>query len=118
MFYLLVSTGTSINIHYCGKTVQKISLFKNDEKSCCGSKIESNRCCHNKLVVFKIKDNHSSNFEIKVNSTNQFAIVTNVIVNFEQQFTRNITARVPLNFQHPPPQQKTAIFLKNRALII
>lgn len=118
VFYLLVSTGTAINIHYCGKKVQKISLFKSDEKSCCGDKMESNSCCHNKLVVFKIKDNHSSNFELKVNSSDQFAIITNSIKHLENKFILIVPSKTPFKFQHPPPLQKTAIFLKNRSLII
>jgi hypothetical protein len=28
VFYLLVSTGTAINIHYCGKKVQKFHYSK------------------------------------------------------------------------------------------
>jgi hypothetical protein len=38
MLYLTVTSGITMNLHYCGGKLKTVSFFSSNEKGCCGSK--------------------------------------------------------------------------------
>lgn len=119
VFYLLVATNTTINLHYCSGKIQAVSLFGTSEKTCCGEKMQSKGCCHNKLVVFKAKDNHSVSNGSKL-------LVKNSVIVFKSTIPVSIAnsleyVQSDLHFykdESPPPILKTPIYIRNRSIII
>ena len=89
-FYLMLASGLSISLHYCGGKLKDISLFNNsNEDGCCGSKKKSKGCCNNKSVFIKVKDNHFAHTNIKVFNSPVKLIPTPV---FNKLFEINNTA--------------------------
>ena len=66
-FYLILASGLSISLHYCGGKLKDISLFSSgNEDGCCGSKKKSKGCGNEKSAFIKVKDNHFAGTNIKV----------------------------------------------------
>lgn len=61
MFYLTVTSGVMVNIHYCMGAIASITYGATEEKGCskCGME-ESSACCHTEVKVIKSDDNHTS----------------------------------------------------------
>ena len=92
-FYSFVSFGVSVNVHFCGGQYESISLFFNDQKSCCCSggdlnldcENEDNGCCEYHHFTIE-KSDHEKVDNIKANlSANLF--IPNVInqINYESR---------------------------------
>jgi hypothetical protein len=63
IFYLTLSCGLFINLHYCGGELELVAIQeKVSEEKCCGVAC-SNNCCQDKLLELKIKDAHKLNAE-------------------------------------------------------
>jgi len=60
VFYFLVTSGFTMNLHYCAGKLKGVSLLQSDKDNCCGNKKKSKGCCNEKSLVYKIKDNHQS----------------------------------------------------------
>ena len=119
VFYLLVATNTTINLHYCGGKIQAVSLFGTSEKTCCGEKMQSKGCCHNKLVVFKAKDNHSVSNSSKLLVKDVVGVLTTT--SSIQEKSKDYFAKQDSHIykdESPPPLLKTPIYIRNRSIII
>lgn len=118
MFYLMVTSGIAMNIHYCGGKIKSVSFFKNDtEKGCCGSKKKSKGCCKDKKSFHKVKDNHklSNYITLKHNSFADF----NAIIPMQLNYTyTNCVKTITLNYHAPPVIYDNPLYLKNRVLLI
>lgn len=116
-FYLLVSSGFTINYHYCGGKLKKVSLVSFNEKGCCGNKKKSKGCCKDKVSFIKIKDNHKANNFIKVPPTNYITVKTEPILLFISLLNscneKNIT-----NYHSPPVIYDNPLYLKHQEFLI
>ena len=116
-FYLMVSLGITLSLHYCGGKLKSVSLFSNNEEGCCGSKKKSKGCCKNKTTVIKVKDSHQLNKVAKINVTYiTFVNVAYTQVSFNFScFSKAYTAS---NYYEPPVLYDNPLYLKHRVLII
>ncbi|OFX83324.1 MAG: hypothetical protein A2W99_12060 [Bacteroidetes bacterium GWF2_33_16] len=55
-FYVLVSLGLTINLHYCGDRLESLKLFENTESCCCGGETTNKSCCENQFLHYAISD--------------------------------------------------------------
>ncbi len=55
-FYVLISLGLTINLHYCGGQLESLDLFGNTESCCCGGETMNKSCCENQFLYFEISD--------------------------------------------------------------
>lgn len=117
-FYLMLASGLSISLHYCGGKLKDISLFSNgNEDGCCGTKKKSKGCCNEKTAFIKVKDNHFGGNNLKVLNSPVKSIPAAV---FHQLFEIPNT-EIPytaLNYHSPPVLYDNPIYLKHRVLII
>jgi hypothetical protein len=118
IFYLTSTSGISLNIHYCGGKIKHVSLFKTNEKNCCGKKKMSNKkCCKDKVSYFKIKDNQQSNHSAKiVTPTSKFTPVVLPVFKFDGHVV--CTNTPVLNYHAPPVLYDSPLYLKYRVLLI
>ncbi|MEO6902660.1 MAG: hypothetical protein ABI315_05850 [Bacteroidia bacterium] len=119
-FYLSMSSGIRVNVHFCGGKIKNISFFDLKEKeSCCGSKMKSKGCCHNKTTFIKINDTHQSAFLIKA-PLSSFKIIDHNIPVFTLNYLLNYHILYSVsNFQKPPPLLvNSTLYLSNRVLLI
>jgi len=52
-FYLLLSVGANIDVHYCGKNIQSVKINAENIKSCCGEN-EIPGCCSNRSYLVQL----------------------------------------------------------------
>lgn len=117
-FYLILASGLSISLHYCGGKLKDISLFSSgNENGCCGSKKKSKGCCNEKSAFIKVKDNHFAGTNVKVFNSPVKLIPAPV---FNQLFQIQNTGIIyaALNYHSPPVIYDNPIYLKHRVLII
>ena len=79
VFYLVLSFGISVSLHFCGNRVSDFS-FISDAHPCvvqCGKhQIAKKSCCKTSSVQFSIEDEHSGTDEIKAPSLVKQVFVT------------------------------------------
>lgn len=117
VFYLILASGFTLNLHYCGGKLKDVSLFSNNEDGCCGSKKKSKGCCKNETTVVKVKDSHNSSNVAKLNSPN----ITLAHIIPSQLLFKLLhidEAYVSSNYHDPPVLYDNPLYLKHRVLII
>lgn len=117
--YLIVVSGLSFSIHFCGSKVKYISFCKSvdNEKGCCGNKKRSKGCCHDKSMIIKVETDHilSSDFKLPVNHQivfNNKLPEINTLLYFLQYNP------VVSNYHSPPLINKLPLYITQRILII
>ena len=116
-FYLIVSSGFTINYHYCGGKLKKVSLISFDEKGCCGSKKKSKGCCHDKTSFVKIKDSHKANDFVKAPVNFPVLMKPESFLLFVILPTDNSNSVVS-NYHAPPVLYDNPLYLKHRVFLI
>ena len=48
VLYLFITTGFTLNMHYCSGELESISIFSRQNNCCCGGGEMENNCCNNK----------------------------------------------------------------------
>ena len=117
-FYLMLTSGLNISLHYCGGKLKEVSLFSNgNEDGCCGTKKKSKGCCKEKTAFIKVKDNHFGGNNVKIFNSPIKSIPPPV---FNQLFEiqKADIAYTVLNYHAPPVLYDNPLYLKNRVLII
>ena len=119
ILYIVVTTGFSINMHFCGDNLIELSINSSTkEENCCGKKEIKKGCCTDKNTTIKVADKHlikhkSKLISKKVDTSKQnfcFAQIT-VPLHFDKKTERKE------NYS-PPPPPKTPIYLKIEVLTI
>lgn len=118
--YFVVSSGFTINTHFCGGKLKTVSLFNQTEKGCCGSKKASKGCCHDSKSFIKVKDVQESNSnsvltskQIKIAEFNSLAydILSVIYAGSKVSIT---SKKIP----DPPTLYKPQIFIELHSLLI
>jgi len=117
-FYLVLASGLSINLHYCGGKLKDISLFStSSEDGCCGNKKKSKGCCKEKSAFIKVKNNHFAGNNVKVLNSPVKSIPAAIFHQFFEIQNAEI-ALTALNYHAPPLLYDNPIYLKHRVIII
>lgn len=61
VYYLAITSGVTVNLHYCMKRLASVEWFgsKSDKCGRCGmNKHKSNKCCHDEFKVVKLNEDH------------------------------------------------------------
>lgn len=117
-FYLIIASGVTFNLHYCGGKLKTVSLFTNQEEGCCGSKKKSKGCCKDKTAFLKVKDNHHSNHLLKAPIPTSKLLVEGILPIFEYNFFTRHVDEIVLNYHAPPVVYDNPLYLKHRVLLI
>lgn len=119
LFYLTVTSGIAVNIHYCGGKIKNVSLFakSDNENGCCGNKKKSKGCCKDKKSFHKVKENHKSSncIVLKQNNFNLYFTPEPIQINYS--FVKDVELFV-LNYHASPVIYGNPLYLENRALLI
>ncbi len=116
--YLIIASGLTFNLHYCGGKISGISFWKNEVDNCCGEKkMAKKNCCNDKTTVLKINDIQYSSSSLKTPS-NPLKIVdpvfTLVRINFNVFSVANLNSIV----HDPPDLYQNPVYLQHRILLI
>ncbi len=117
--YLLAAMGATVNFHYCGGHLKKISLFNTcDEKACCGNKMKSKNCCKNKSTFVKLKDKYKSTEGLQLPIIH-FKITASFLIPNPLHLQPALSFRLITPDYHAPPYSiHTPIYLRHRILLI
>lgn len=115
-FYLILSSGFALNIHYCGGKLKNVTFFQDEEKGCCGTKKKSMGCCKNHAFVHHVKEKPSPVNIVKApDFTYQLLSIVSSTVIFNLPDNNSFFKQF---YFLPPVLYDNAIYLKNRVLII
>jgi hypothetical protein len=114
LFYILISSGFPVAIHYCHGKIESVKLTSSDTGCCCGMDKMSKNCC--KTVHYSLKaniDNQvASYFQWVETLTGYTANQHSTVVAPELK-----SQAVALNRDDLPPPGKPPIWLVNCSLI-
>jgi hypothetical protein len=115
VIYLVTSTGFAINLHYCGKTVSRISI--NKTASCCAKSEKPMKCCHDQKVDIKLSGKHVQAEKVSPEKTFGLTLFFEQGFQLNQPVSHAVLYDTP--FAHGPPLTTAVpIFLKNRVFRI
>jgi hypothetical protein len=117
-FYLIIASGLTVSLHYCGGKLKEISfLNKDNDKGCCGKKKMSKDCCKDEVTYFKVKDDHNSSSLLKAPVPSD-KIINIVLPVFEHNFLSNYVRVIILNYHAPPVIYDNPLYLQHRVFLI
>lgn len=117
--YLLVSFKFTLNIHYCGGQVNKVSIFKISEKDCCGVEEEmSGGCCSNDKITLKTDNHECQLYKFNLLSASNQFILFSPPTFFVYNFSTQKIAKTESIIEDPPLSSSTSLYLRFRVLLI
>ena len=118
VFYLIIVSGVTFNIHYCGGKLKHITYFNyGDSDGCCGSKKKSKGCCKDKTTIIKVQENHQVTKVAQVSNPtiHLLAIVSSqLLFNISDYGEDNNT----VSYLVPPVLYDNPLYLKHRVFLI
>lgn len=113
VFYLILSIGINVSVHYCGNEVASVSvLFSNSKKCGCAGKESSKGCCQDKEVTFQIAEDQ---YKVPEVVSNTESITRLFLPSFVSTVLAPPTLLVSANSDNtkPPNALEPRIYLRN-----
>ena len=113
--YLLLTTGFTVNIHYCMGQVESVSFIPFADSCCCDTGNMQNGCCGNDLISLQ----YSPNEQLLANYTPEFKADLFEIIDFawvESLEISNQQDKVSY-YNKPPPSAQIPLWLKHSTFI-
>ncbi|MFN4893417.1 MAG: HYC_CC_PP family protein [Bacteroidota bacterium] len=70
-FYLILTSGVVVHLHYCMDRLAAVGLFASDHKDACDDcgmdMTEENDCCHDRTDVIKLKQDQTAHSSLVAN---------------------------------------------------
>jgi hypothetical protein len=117
MLYLTVTSGITMNLHYCGGKLKTVSFFSNNEKGCCGTKKKSKGCCKDKTKLIKVEENHKAS---KVTEASNPTVHLVALLSSQLLFNLSNDNSVDIisKYYSPPVLYDNPLYLKHQVLLI
>ena len=114
MLYLTVTSGITVNLHYCGGKLKTVSFFSNNEKGCCGTKKKSKGCCKDKTKLIKVEENRKVT-EASNPTVHLVALLSSqLLFNLSNDNSVDIISK----YYSPPVLYDNPLYLKHQVLLI
>ena len=98
LVFLSSAIGVTINSHFCGNTLESVSLVVQD--CCCGDGNE-NSCCKNEITYVKITDQYSPASQLQVEKVDVAPVVCCFV--FPSTIC-HLTSSIAFSSHSPPPK--------------
>ena len=108
LFLLVLTTGITISMHYCGG--EYVSTSINEEaKSCCDG---TDGCCENKSLHFEVEDDYVSSIVVENNTTVELDVLFPILFVLSAELSPEIEVTTKyFNDTSPPPTIQTRLSL-------
>ena len=120
IFYLILSLGLNVSLHFCGEKLQDIAFFSNAHPcpmQCKkGDRIEKS-CCHSDSALFGIEEEHQSNSLLKAP---EIIAIVPIHFHYESIFTFTLDKPLTALSRDGPDKQLYSfppIYLKHQSLL-
>ena len=114
VFYSLIATGFSVNLHYCLDELAGIGVFGEENKCCCGENEDISRCCDNETIALDAVEElipTVNNVEVALEAT-----VAEVLTSIDPVLTLVKDQMIRASDSSPPDKQP--LWLLNCKLIL
>jgi len=114
-FYLFVSSGVAMEIHYCMGKKAGVDIYKVESNSkCgrCGMKDTKSGCCKDEHKFYKLSSDHQSSvndFHYDV----PFVAIPHEYISFQSEGSLLSLTRSALHNNSPPYKPGTPIYIRN-----
>lgn len=114
-FYLAISVGIALNIHYCQGKFESIQLFAQQQNCCCGSDLDSSTCCvdDSLIVIFENEQTLTTNSQIGFNTP----VIQLFILHQPTEKPKLRTGTAPLTEQNNSPPSEPSSWLLHCSLL-
>ena len=110
--------GIDISLHYCGGSIQSISINGKDEDGCCGKKKKRMRCCKDKNFSYKLSEKHAAQHITHSHAVvDMAAILPSVYTVYQSSISLPEDKYIPVSHA-PPDSSGPAIYLLHSVLLI
>jgi hypothetical protein len=114
--YLIVISGITVSLHFCGGKFESFSFFSEAGTNCCGGKKMKSDCCKSKTVTVKLTENQQGNPDrAVVNNPCTFVALNSSVESIAFSAARK---NYFLPNHHAPPDESPPLFLLNRSFRI
>ena len=118
ILYLIIVSGGTYNMHYCGGKLKHITFLNyGDADGCCGSKKKSKGCCKDKTTVIKVEENHQVTKVAQINNPTIHFLAT-VATQLLYSLSISTETNRPSYYYGPPVLYDNHLYLKHRVLLI
>lgn len=116
-FYLIMSSGFAVNVHYCGGEFESVSMMKANDNSCCGMDMTDMDCCKTHSVIHEASDN-TSPASVKLPPVSDFNLFCSEVPSFSINFNSPSLTQGSSYVYHEPVLYESDTYLKCRVLLI
>jgi len=114
VFYLVLVSGITLQLHYCGGKISsaKITFFDHRITCCCGKKAMKKGCCKHQSIAFKIQGDQ----KISANLIVPVDYFRSIVLQFPNvTFSRPLIrcALPSINYHSPPPKYSNSLLILN-----
>tara|TARA_R110002050_G_scaffold53783_4_gene122145 strand:+ start:5298 stop:5741 length:444 start_codon:yes stop_codon:yes gene_type:complete len=103
VFYLLVTVGLAVDVHYCSGKIASVQLFS-ETNSCCGADGDcSTNCCHYASQVIQFEEPQTLRSNFRLNTEQPVAqLAISALVHSPDFSTKQDFPIINNAFSHPP----------------
>lgn len=115
VFYLLISSGVVINMHYCMNRLDSTQLYADKSETCgrCGMHVEDSKgCCRDEIKIVKLQEDQKASSELSFDFKSFQPVIVQASEYFSSQFD-NINEHTSHNNHSPPLLSTLDIYLQN-----
>lgn len=118
VFYLVITTGVNLTIHFCGGQIKSVGFLQEEKKRCCGNKAMPVGCCQDEAVLVQLKAAHTLIDAIPISFENTVSDSHSYL--FQQERPSSIfISTASLSNNHSPPGVPTQpLYILHRVFII
>ena len=106
VFYLMISFGLTINLHYCGGQLESVHFFGNMKTCCCGVEEMNNSCCENQTIHFQLNKEQRIGQDIRIQLVSSIDLLvqdlfSEFVLCYKSEKNNSI-----IQFDLPPPKKQ------------
>lgn len=106
VFYLMISFGLTIHLHYCGGQLESVLFFGNIKTCCCGVEKMNNSCCENQTIHYQLSEEQRLGQDIRIQSNPSIdlfvqALFSEFALSYKSEKNNSI-----IQFDLPPPKKQ------------
>lgn len=119
IFYVVLASGVSVNLHYCGGKFKSVSFFVvADETDCCGDKEKNSGCCNDKTEFVKIENDQNRIATVTISDNHPVSCHFKSTIESIRFINAIVFNKTSSNYHSPPLIYEDPLFLRNRVLLI
>ncbi|HAN17261.1 MAG: hypothetical protein A2X13_00250 [Bacteroidetes bacterium GWC2_33_15] len=106
-FYILISLGLTINLHYCGGQFESFTIFGSSKSCCCGNEEMNKSCCENQILHYQINEEQQISQDFRIQPAPVSGLFFSAAFS-DIEFSYKSKEYNTLQIEIPPPKKQPA----------